>query len=185
MVINKPSGMVTPPEAAHRLDKDTTGVLVISKTDEVRNFLQQQFKNRQVKKEYQALVYGAPKEESGIIEQPLKRSSRFPMRRTIHKDGKQAVTEWEIEKKFGDDFALLRLKPKTGRTHQLRAHLHWLGHPIVGDKLYFFKKQSKLEAAARQMLHASKLSITLPNGEQKSFSSPLPEDFHEVFRTIS
>lgn len=185
LVINKPSGMaiegpIQEAWPAHRLDKDTSGVLVLAKTADVLTYLRQQFKERQVAKEYLALVFGVPKKGSGRIDRPLKRSTRYPMRRTIHPDGKPAVTDWQVEETFGEAFALLRLTPLTGRTHQLRAHLHWLGHPVIGDKLYTFKKlewPSGVPAPARQMLHAAQLTLQLPSGDEKTFTAREPVDF--------
>jgi 23S rRNA pseudouridine1911/1915/1917 synthase len=179
-VINKPAGVVVTEKMdgfwpAHRLDKDTSGVLILAKTPEALANLREEFKARRVKKEYWALVYGQPKESSGVINQPLKRSTRYPLRRTVHPAGKEAMTEWQVEEKLGDKFTLLRLLPLTGRTHQLRAHLHFLGYPIIGDKLYNFRKQEKLERAKRQQLHAAKLTI----GKQ-SFEAPLFDDFKEI-----
>jgi len=203
LVINKSAGLIVDGPAfadrfgeakpAHRLDKDTSGVLVLAKSEAALERLQAEFKARRAKKEYVALVYGVPKEKEGKIEQPLKRSSRYPMRRTVHPEGKAAVTEWRVEEEFtpspsapeghspsgrGRKYSLLRLFPLTGRTHQLRAHLHWLGHPIVGDKLYKFRKRAFAEAPARverQMLHAEKLTIL-----GQSFEAEMPSDFSKL-----
>ena len=188
LVINKSAGLIVDGPAfadrfgeakpAHRLDKDTSGVLVLAKSEAALERLQAEFKARRAKKEYVALVYGVPKEKEGKIEQPLKRSSRYPMRRTVHPEGKAAVTEWRVEEEFGEKYSLLRLFPLTGRTHQLRAHLHWLGHPIVGDKLYKFRKRAFAEAPARverQMLHAEKLTIL-----GQSFEAEMPSDFSKL-----
>lgn len=184
--------------AVHRLDKDTSGVLVLAKTEEVLARLQAEFKARRVQKEYLALVYGILKDKEGEIDQPLKRSTRYPMRRTVHPEGKPAVTEWKVEEEFtpspsalaghspsgrGRKYSLLRLFPLTGRTHQLRAHLHWLGHPIVGDKLYKFRKHEELESAPRQLLHAEKLTLQQAQGKHildRTFQAPMPDDFNKT-----
>lgn len=194
MVINKPAGFdVTVvndwfrkkyPEAsgtAHRLDKDTSGVLVLAKNTPAHEHLLKQFKNRRAKKEYLAVVFGIPTSKEGRIVQALKRSKRYPLRRTIDETGKPAITEWGLEKKL-DRMALLRVFPLTGRTHQIRAHLHWLGYPIVGDHLYTFKRQRPPQGVTRQLLHAEKLTITLPTGKTKTFIASLPDDFQ---RTIN
>lgn len=172
------------PGVVHRLDKDTSGVLILAKTNPAFEHLKSEFKNRRAKKEYLALVFGIPNMKRGRITRPIGRTPRNPLRRTISETGKPAVTEWQLEKKLQQEkLALLRLFPFTGRTHQLRVHLHFLGHPIVGDKLYTFKRQ-RLPAGrqarlkiTRQLLHAEKLTLTLPSGKRKTFIAPLPDDF--------
>ncbi len=168
------------PGIVHRLDKDTSGVLILAKTQEAFKHLKQRFKKHRVRKEYLALVFGAPKATEGRINQPLARSRRNPLRRAIDPEGKPAITEWEIEKKLNDKVTLLKAFPLTGRTHQIRVHLHFLGHPIVGDNLYTFKRQRPPQGVSRQLLHAEKLTIELPSGKRKSFTAPLPEDFTKV-----
>ena len=212
VVINKPAGLTVQPGIAnetgtitdwfasrypgrrgglvHRLDKDTSGVLVLAKTDKIHAYLKQQFKKRRVKKEYLAVVFGAPKARDGRITRPLARSKRNPIRRAVPpaglprealaKWGKPAITEWQLEKKLGHKYALLRVFPFTGRTHQIRVHLHFLGHPIVGDRLYTFKRQHSPPGVTRQLLHAHKLTLALLSGKRKTFTAPLPEDFQEV-----
>jgi 23S rRNA pseudouridine1911/1915/1917 synthase len=178
------------PGVVHRLDKDTSGVLLLAKNPKALEHLKKEFKNRHAKKEYVALVYGVPLMKKGRITRPIGRTPRNPLRRTIDENGKPAVTEWQLEKRInqpgltprragspGAGFALLRLFPFTGRTHQLRVHLHFLGHPIVGDKLYTFKRQRPPEGVYRQLLHAEKLTVTLPTGRRKTFIAPLPDDF--------
>lgn len=178
------------PGVVHRLDKDTSGVLILAKTNAAFEHLKKEFKNRRAKKEYLALVYGVPTMRKGRITRPIARSPRNPLRRTIAAEprgdevalrGKPAVTEWQIEKKL-NKLTLLRLFPFTGRTHQLRVHLHFLGHPIVGDKLYTFKRQRPPAGVKRQLLHAESLTVTLPTGKRKSFTAPLPEDFQNALQ---
>ena len=168
----------------HRLDKDTSGVLLLTKTPKAYEYFLDQFARRRAHKEYLALVFGAPGGTKGRINQPLKRSARYPLRRTIDPTGKEAITEWRIEKKYGDDFALLRLFPLTGRMHQLRAHLHFLGYPIVGDSLYTYRKQRPPHGVKRQLLHAEKLGVTMLNGNKRVFTAPLPEDFQTVLNSL-
>lgn len=185
------------PGIVHRLDKDTSGVMILAKTPKALAHLKQEFKNRRAKKEYLALVFGVPTMKRGRVTRPLARSPRNPLRRTIDAAGKPAITEWQIEKRIqkkmlaphragspGAGFALLRLFPFTGRTHQLRAHLHFLGHPIVGDKLYTFKRQRPPQGVGRQLLHAEKLTITLPSGKRKTFVAELPQDFQSVLGSV-
>ncbi len=97
---------------------------------------------------------------------------------------KEAITEWRTEEKLGTKFALLRVWPLTGRTHQIRVHLHFLGFPIVGDSLYTFKRQRPPQGVTRQLLHAEKLTLTLPTGKRATFTAPLPEDFTNVLSSL-
>ena len=106
------------------------------------------------------------------------------MRRTVDIEGKEAVTEWRKEKKLGK-YALLRVYPLTGRTHQIRVHMHFLGFPIVGDQLYVFKRQKPPQGVKRQMLHAEILTIDLPEGGKRTFIAPMPEDMQSVIEGIS
>lgn len=165
------------PGIVHRLDKDTSGVLLLAKTPAAFTWLSKQFASRRAKKEYLALVFGVPTMTSGRITRSLGRSKRNPVRRTVDDNGREAVTEWRLIKKFGEDFSLLRIWPLTGRMHQIRVHLHFIGHPIVGDSLYTIRKQRPPHGVKRQLLHATKLTITLPHGGKKSFTAPLPDDF--------
>ncbi|MDP3997053.1 MAG: RluA family pseudouridine synthase [bacterium] len=171
------------PGIVHRLDKDTSGALIIAKTQKAFLDLKEQFKKRRVKKEYLALVFGVPGGTDGRITRPLIRSKRNPLRRTIDEQGKPAVTEWRLEKKFGK-FALLRVYPLTGRTHQIRAHLHFLGFPIVGDALYVFKRQRPPAGVTHQLLHAEKITFALPTGKKKTVAAPLPADFEYILDTL-
>lgn len=168
------------PGIVHRLDRDTTGVLLLAKTQKAYDHLKVQFQRRYVKKEYLALTFGVPGGPDGRINQALARSRRNPLRRTIDPAGKEAITEWKMEKKFRSNFALLRLYPLTGRTHQLRAHLHFLGYPIVGDQLYTFRRQRPPTGVTRQLLHAEKITFTLPSRDSRIVVAPLPEDFQQV-----
>ncbi len=172
------------PGIVHRLDKDTSGVLLLVKNQPTFNYIKKQFQNRRVHKEYLALVFGAPGESKGRITRNLARSKRNPMRRTIDPAGKPAITEWRTEEKFSGKFTLLRVFPLTGRTHQIRAHLHFLGFPIAGDHLYTFKRQRPPQGVTRQMLHAETLRLALPGGKRKSFIAPLPDDFTAVLESL-
>jgi len=180
-VIDKPAGIdsETIPGRAHRLDKDTSGVLIIAKNEQTLDFLQKQFQERKTEKIYTALISGNINNKEGKIETLLGRSPQDRRKQKVflpHEPGVQnkrdAVTEYKLIKRF-KDYDLLEVKPKTGRKHQIRVHMAYLGHPIVGDKLYGFKNQLNLEGLDRQFLHASMLKIQLPNGEIKEFQSPL------------
>lgn len=173
------------PGIVHRLDKDTSGVLVLAKTQRSYDDLKRQFQRRYVKKEYLALVFGVPGGQDGRINRAIARSRHNPMRRTIDPNGKEAVTEWRLERTFGRDFALLRLWPLTGRMHQLRVHLHFLGFPIVGDQLYTFRRQRPPHGVKRQLLHAEKITFTLLSGKPRVVVAPLPEDFQAVLDQLS
>jgi 23S rRNA pseudouridine1911/1915/1917 synthase len=168
----------------HRLDRDTSGVLVLAKNHDAYDHLKKQFKKRKTKKEYLALVFGVPKATDGRINQSLIRSKRNPSRRTISPLGKPAITEWKLEKPYGR-YGLLKVFPYTGRTHQIRVHLHFIGHPIVGDSLYTFKRQSSPPGVSRHLLHAAKLTLTLLSGKKKTFTAPLPQDFSAVLSSLS
>lgn len=186
------------PGVVHRLDKDTSGVMILAKTQEAFEHLKKKFEKRKVKKEYLALVFGVPGEKGGRITRALSRSKRNPLRRMVssppYEEGvggggrdlqaKLAITEWKKEEVFGNSYALLRVFPYTGRMHQIRAHLHFLGFPIVGDQLYTFKRRRPPKGVKRQMLHAEKLTLELPNGKQKTFTAPLPQDFSSVLTSL-
>jgi 23S rRNA pseudouridine1911/1915/1917 synthase len=178
----------------HRLDKETSGALLLAKTPLACTVLREQFKKRRVKKEYLALVFGVPRATEGRITRPLIRSKRNPRRRTVAKragrgsdalsEGKPAITEWRLERPVGTKYALLRVFPFTGRTHQIRVHLHHIGHPIVGDSLYIFKRQKPPAGVTRQLLHATQLTFKLPSGKHKSVTAPLPEDFQSLLEKL-
>jgi 23S rRNA pseudouridine1911/1915/1917 synthase len=193
------------PGIVHRLDKDTSGVMIIAKRMPAFQQLARQFKERQVKKQYLALVMGKPKADYGIINRPIgrHRSDRKRMS-SIHALSKkrEAITEWRVEKTFrrsdetGEScwFSLLRLKPLTGRTHQIRVHLADLGYPLVGDRLYGRRrprlpvKDANLSTAGlfpRQALHAERLSLFHPRtGAPMEFYAPLAEDIASLLRTL-
>lgn len=175
----------TRPGIIHRLDKDTSGVMLIAKNQKAYEHFKTQFKRRHAKKEYLALTFGIPGEESGRIVRSLARSRKNPLRRTIDPTGKEAISEWRKEKTFRGRYALLRLFPLTGRTHQLRVHLHFLGFPIVGDNLYTFKRQRPPQGVKRQLLHAQKLTLVMPSGKPHQFVAPLTDDFAAVLESLT
>ena len=166
------------PGIVHRLDRDTSGVLVLAKTQEAHAFLKAAFQEREVHKTYLALTYGVPKERSGTIEFPIGRSRKdFRLRSAQPKaKGKmrEAVTHYEVISDIGTH-ALMKVRPETGRTHQIRVHLKAIHHPIVCDPLYAPNHPCDL-GLTRVGLHAYAIDIPLPEGERKEFSAPVPAD---------
>ncbi|MDR1230228.1 MAG: RluA family pseudouridine synthase [Spirochaetaceae bacterium] len=167
------------PFIVHRLDKDTSGVLIAAYTEDALNLLSRQFREHSVKKTYIAIVAGAPPEERGLIDTCLCRDSRNrKLFTTSEKTGKRAQTRYKRLRSWTDGpsaYSLLLLRPHTGRTHQLRVHLRHIGCPILGDPLYH--KKDPRHPAATLMLHALTLEITLSTGEHRTFKAPLPERF--------
>ena len=229
LVINKPAGMVVHPAPGHtddtlvnavlhhapelegvggahrpgivhRLDKETSGLIVVAKNDRAHRDLQSQFKNRTVYKEYLALVYGAPSPPAGRISAPM---GRHPVERkrqavltpdplTGQHRGREAITEYHTEMVYTPDtkagvtgtFTLLRVVLHTGRTHQIRVHFAWRNHPIVGDTVYGFKRRRV--PLDRQFLHAHRLRFRLPGtATEREFVAPLPADLQHVLDEIS
>ena len=170
------------PGIVHRLDKDTSGLIIAAYDDEALALLAGQFKSRTVKKTYAAIVKGIPRKARGRIETCIARDSRDRKRFAVSDRGKAALTWYKVLKTWRTH-SLLLLRPKTGRTHQLRIHLRYLGHPITGDPLYGFA--DPLFPGASLMLHAKNLAITLP-GEtsDRLFKSPLPERFAAMMRCL-
>ena len=174
----------------HRLDKDTSGILLIAKTTEALIFFQKQFKNREVEKKYVCLVEGAIKEDSGSIKTLLARSPNDPRKQKVyletdpHPDSaREAISEWKVLQRY-QDFTLLEVKIKTGRRHQIRCHLSYLQHPIAGDKLYSFKNSKIPDGLKRQFLHSAHLKIQLPSGEIKEFKSDLTEELKNILAAL-
>ncbi len=166
------------PGIVHRLDKETSGVIIAAYNERSHAFLSQQFKSRKTKKNYIAIVCGAPKEKKGRIETFIARDPKDRKRFAVSDKGKSALTFYKVLKTKGN-YSLVLLRPKTGRTHQLRVHLKYLGCPILGDSLYGSKDKNFPNATL--MLHSKSLAITL-FGETKErvFSSPLPERFSKI-----
>lgn len=213
IVVNKPAGLVVHPAAGihsgtlanalayhfqklstrageirpgivHRLDKDTSGLMVVAKNEATHENLADQFRAREVFKSYVALVHGVVKQESGRIEQPIARDPRTRIRMAVVAAGRGALSLYRVRRRF-KSFTLLDVELKTGRTHQIRVHLSWLKHPVVGDEVYGGGRDKtvldvRLRAAIRklrrQFLHAERLGFRHPtSGESLQFVAPLPE----------
>ena len=167
----------------HRLDKDTSGIMIVAKNNDSFEFLKDQFKNRKVQKIYTTLVYGTVIPKEGTIDLKIGRSKTKPNMQTVIDTKKkedikarEALTLYKTIENF-KDYTLLEVQIKTGRMHQIRVHMKALGYPVVGDQKYFFKKYRDIEPKLeRQFLHASKLEIKLPNGKISTFESKLPKD---------
>ena len=196
IVINKPAGVLTHSKGAlneeftvadffrpkttynidtnrpgiiHRLDRATSGILIGAKHPEVARLLMRQFQDRKVKKTYTAILDGIPKEPEAVIRLPIGRNPKHPSQFRVDVQGKAAETYYSVQS-TGTARSLVILQPKTGRTHQLRVHMAYLGTPIRGDVVYGHK-------ASRLFLHAGSLEITIPEGKRMTFSAPLPEEF--------
>ena len=223
IVVNKPAGMVVHPAAGHsggtlvnavlahtpnlnvggverpgivhRLDSETSGLIVVAKNDAAMRDLQAQFKARRVHKTYLALIVGQIKPPRGKIDAPIGRDPKHRQRMTVipipHPPsligkggrglGRDSVTIYRTIANF-DGYTLIEALPQTGRTHQIRVHLAFMGFPVVGDAIYGKKKNSL--GLARQFLHAWKLALTLPNGRPANFTAPLPEDLQTVLEEL-
>ena len=195
--------IISRPGIVHRLDKDTTGVLLIAKNQETFLFLKKQFQDRTIKKIYQAIVYGNVKNDCGIINAEIGRSKNDPRLRTAMrgKRGKlrEAITEYKALKRIKlkvrkrsdlknskrsdleETFSLLELKPKTGRTHQIRVHMKYLNHPILCDKLYAPNLPCAL-GMAHLALHATSIEFDLPTGKRIKVEAPLPKDMQNAIK---
>ncbi|SFC96189.1 RluA family pseudouridine synthase [Clostridium uliginosum] len=170
------------PGIVHRIDKDTSGVLVVAKNDEAHNKLAEQLKDHSMKREYYALVEGRLKNESGTIDKPLGRDKKNRLKIAITQDGRRAVTHYKVIERY-DGYTLIKCILETGRTHQIRVHMTSIGYPLVGDPLYGFKKQKfKLRG---QMLHAKKLGFIHPTkNEYIEFTTDLPDYFKDILHKL-
>ena len=202
IVINKPAGILTHAKGAdsdeftvadffkrystyaldtnragivHRLDRDTSGVIIGARNNETANLLKKQFAKRLTKKTYIAITTGIPKLEKARIDLPIARNPKKPATFKVSSNGKVAITDYKVLK-TNENYALIELMPKTGRTHQLRVHLNYINCPILGDKVYGAKK------ADRMYLHAEKLEITIPNKGRMTFEAKLPKEFKNIFK---
>jgi 23S rRNA pseudouridine1911/1915/1917 synthase len=223
VVVNKPAGLVVHPAAGiqtgtlanalayhfqqlpdrgntvrpgivHRLDRDTSGLLVVAKTEAALEDLSDQFRDRTVFKSYVALVHGRVKDDSGTIAEPLARSPSNRTRMAVVRSGRSALSLYRVRRRF-NRFTLLDVELKTGRTHQIRVHLAWLKHPVVGDETYGAGRDNTIQDArlraqvrnlGRHFLHAEKLAFTHPQTRQRlEFSSALPAELSELLAGIT
>jgi 23S rRNA pseudouridine1911/1915/1917 synthase len=176
------------PGIVHRLDKDTSGVLVVAKHDRAIHALQRQFKQREVRKIYVALVIGNIEQDEGVIDAPIGRHRVHRRRMAVVANGKPARTRWRVRGRYHDAhnriYTLLDVRLLTGRTHQIRVHFAWLGYPLVGDAIYG-PANSPLPAP-RQFLHARVLTLQHPTTEERlTFSAPLPDDLATFLASLS
>jgi 23S rRNA pseudouridine1911/1915/1917 synthase len=167
----------------HRLDRDTSGVLVFAKNENAYEFLRKAFHDREVKKAYLAFVYGIPKEKKGIIDFDIGRSRKDFRLRSAQPKAKgrlrESLTRYEVIGESGE-YALLKVQPETGRTHQIRVHLKAINHQIIGDKLYSPNRPLAL-GLKRLGLHASEISLPLPSGSRVLITAPIPDDLAPAF----
>ena len=189
------------PGIVHRLDRDTSGVMVVAKHDDAMNALTRQFRERTVQKKYLALVYGVPKPPEGRIETLIGRSGRDRKKMSARVSaGRVAVTRYRVLETFGP-VSLVRVSPETGRTHQIRVHMAHIGHPVVGDPQYAGRNRPRQnywrelfsgrapgmagQAPARQMLHAEQLAFAHPtSGQRVVFNAPLPSDMDSLLAAL-
>lgn len=177
---------------AHRLDKETSGILLVARNNEMLAHLQKCFEDRQTQKKYLTLVAGQVKQKEGEIDALIgrnpsdrtKQAAFLPIGPQAQKTGlRSAQTSWKKVQEFRG-FTLLEAMPKTGRRHQIRVHMAFIGHPIAGDKLYSFKGQETPMGLNRHFLHAAYLKIPLPDGTSKEFRSPLPPDLQQIIDNL-
>jgi 23S rRNA pseudouridine1911/1915/1917 synthase len=222
LVVNKPAGLVVHPAAGnqtgtlanalayhfqnlpsagngirpglvHRLDRDTSGLLVVAKTDAALEHLSDQFRERSVFKLYNALVHGRVEAESGRVDQPLARDPGNRTRMAVIAGGRGSLTKFKVRRRFGR-FTQLDVELKTGRTHQIRVHLAWIKHPVVGDETYGGGRDNMIPDAQlrarirhldRHFLHAEKLAFTHPvSGERLQFEAPLPNNLQNLLNDL-
>ena len=189
IVLNKPAGLLSMAKGqftseptledygllVHRLDRDTSGVVILAKNEATQSMLRKQFQDRKTHKTYYAIVSGKPKLDHALIDLPIARNLKHPTTFQVDPKGKQSKTYYRVVDS-NDKYSLLELKPETGRTHQLRVHLKYIGCPIVGDPIYNPKNNAK-----RLYLHAKELEITIPDtpsNKRITFTAPLPKDFN-------
>ena len=170
------------PGIVHRIDKDTSGLLVVAKNDAAHLSLSEQIKNKTCHRIYRALVEGVVKENDGVIDTFIGRSDKNRTMMAVKENGRRAVTHYKVLKRY-KDYTYMEFSLETGRTHQIRVHTKYIGHPIVGDPVYGYKNQKfKLNG---QLLHAYRLELTHPStGERMTFEAPLPDYFQEILSKL-
>ncbi len=205
VVVDKPAGMIVHPDGrhdypaldawltkkygpvflVHRIDRETSGVLAVARSEKAYEFIKRQFKDRSVRKTYRAFVHGNFKDERGIIDRPIgsargglgPRSAKLPYGTT-----RDAVTMYKVLRN-ADGVSYIEVFPKTGRTHQIRVHMAAVGHPIIADQLYGSGRPPVL-GFERLALHALSLSLVHPSGKEMTFAAPLPADFEQAVQKI-
>ena len=182
-------GGVERPGIVHRLDRETSGVIVVAKSDAAHRALARQFAERTVVKEYLALVSGVPRLMSGTIHKAIGRNVRQRHKMAVVEEGhggRASWTDWELVERYGDLAALVSCTLHTGRTHQIRVHMASLGHPLLGDAAYGWKETTRMRRSpGRVMLHAARLSLAHPvTGRALDFRAPLPADFRAQIRSL-
>jgi 23S rRNA pseudouridine1911/1915/1917 synthase len=217
LVVNKPSGMLTHPTGrertgtlvnallahcagslsgingeirpgiVHRLDRDTSGLLMVAKTDAAHLFLSLQLKDKTARRDYQAIAQGQFKQEKGTVEAPIGRNPKNRDKMAIVPGGREAVTHWQVLERLNDKFALLNLSLETGRTHQIRVHLSSIGHPLLGDPLYGSGVENVLKLKTLgQLLQAYQLSFTHPDSKERlTFTIPQDPEIKRVWAWLS
>lgn len=215
LMVNKPAGMVVHPAAGHargtlvnavlyhapeisiqgstrpgiihRLDKDTSGVMVVAKSDRAQTSLAEQWMDRKVQKRYLALATGVVEEDTATIDAPIGRNPANRQQMTTTRTGREAITHFTVIERF-DECTLLDVTIETGRTHQIRVHLNFIGHAVVGDVLYGNKTSARLASELglpRQFLHATSLGFTMPGSdEHRVFEAPLPSDLQSALDAL-
>lgn len=178
-------GGVERPGIVHRIDKETTGVLVVAKNDAAHRALADQFATRSLKKEYVALISGVPSLLSGVIDRAVSRHPVHRHRMTVGEGGRPARTDWTRLEAFGSGAALVRCRIHSGRTHQIRVHFKSIGHPLLGDATYGWKQTPGAPKPPRVMLHAERLAFTHPvSGRALEMVAPWPRDFEELIAAL-
>jgi 23S rRNA pseudouridine1911/1915/1917 synthase len=207
LVINKPSGVLTHakgelsdeftvadfvrskmaeadttnrPGIVHRLDRDTSGVIICAKDSETKGKLQKQFQDRKAHKTYLAIVRGTPAKTSAVLDLPIERNPKKPSTHRVGVNGRHAITKYEVLAS-NNTYSVVRLYPETGRTHQIRVHMAYINTPIVGDRLYGSEKSP----INRLCLHAESLEITIPEGDRKTFTASPPADFQKFMDKVN
>ncbi|MDG1138726.1 MAG: RluA family pseudouridine synthase [Opitutales bacterium] len=180
-----PVGAPNRPGIVHRLDKDTSGAIVIAKTEQAYHALVSQFSERKVNKQYMALLCGHIHESEGEFRGSIARHPKVRVKMTVSEAGKSAITRWQTLCNYGQDFTLVTCKILTGRTHQIRVHFSDAHYPIVGDATYGSKRMEKKELFPRLMLHAIELGLKHPVTQQAMvWKAPLPDDFQGVINQL-
>ncbi|KKP32618.1 MAG: hypothetical protein A2312_00530 [Candidatus Staskawiczbacteria bacterium RIFOXYB2_FULL_32_9] len=174
----------------HRLDKDTSGILLVAKTPLVLIFLQKKFINRDIEKRYIALVCGNVRDDFGEIKTLIGRAKNDPRKQKVYVAGesgsegkREAITHYKVIERYSG-YTLVDVKIDTGRRHQIRCHFTYIHHPIAGDKLYKYRDNKSPENLQRQFLHASYIKVELPSGETKEFNLKLPEELSNVLNNL-